>query len=280
MNTVLEGIKKAFMEDNTKALIEFWNDVTTVERVALSEFFKNMPKDVLSNMIDKIRLLNEYIAGDICDMIELQKEIEEISNTPECPEITIMVCDKEYNAKQSADACKSDPSFVKDFLTALLSNYDRNFIDGFVSQMILADPEIGLGVRSAVSQTMKIANEVENEGNKPAENNNEKTETMEKKFEKLYQEFIENLMKNPEEFIAKFSDFKNQFENITKFLFEEYAEVYEKASDARNKILKSKAKSLGAFKTELKESGITEEPIIKHFIIEENRRLNQRLQII
>lgn len=281
MNLAVESIKKAFIEGNIKALIEFWTAMSPDDKCIIMGFLKNVPENVLKPIIDKVKLINEYVAEDIMQMFSVQADLQDMENTESDPDIKIKVNGSELSPQEVINKCQEDPTFVRKFIMVLLKNHDEEFIASFLVQITLINPMVGTIIRNATQATQANIEEMGGLEEDEKASFNEVFEEMfndpEKAIESIMSlPIMQKLKENPEKAMK---EIMTQVDSFIVGVFDKYADVYEKTAEPRKRILKAKAKTLGDFGKDLIANGVPPEAI-GVLVLEEQKRLNKRFQIV
>lgn len=276
---IMEMIKKAFLKEDLKTVNSLWGMMEPSDKIKIQSFIKKMPKDISNVLIKKIKIINEYIAGEIQRMVE-EPEINENED-----EMKMKIKDTEYTIEEIVTKCQEDEEFILDVMNAFVENFDPEKIPEIITRIITLDPSLAAAIQKVLlSVNPKLESEFKESDLKESD--------LKDKIEKL-----NKICASPEDFLNGINDpvirkviYEKIVENIPKILYggnkfiitllKEYETLYLQAEEMRIESVKSKAKVLGEFKKALVANHITDINIHEELLSVELKRLNKRLQII
>jgi len=276
---IMEMIKKAFLKEDLKTVNSLWGMMEPSDKIKIQSFIKKMPKDISNVLIKKIKIINEYIAGEIQRMVE-EPEINENED-----EMKMKIKDTEYTIEEIVTKCQEDEEFILDVMNAFVENFDPEKIPEIITRIITLDPSLAAAIQKVLlSVNPKLESEFKESDLKESD--------LKDKIEKL-----NKIYASPEDFLNGINDpvirkviYEKIVENIPKILYggnkfiitllKEYETLYLQAEEMRIESVKSKAKVLGEFKKALVANHITDINIHEELLSVELKRLNKRLQMI
>lgn len=276
---IMEMIKKAFLKEDLKTVNSLWGMMEPSDKIKIQSFIKKMPKDISNVLIKKIKIINEYIAGEIQRMVE-EPEINENED-----EMKMKIKDTEYTIEEIVTKCQEDEEFILDVMNAFVENFDPEKIPEIITRIITLDPSLAAAIQKVLlSVNPKLESEFKESDLKESD--------LKDKIEKL-----NKICASPEDFLNGINDpvirkiiCEKIVENIPKILYggnkfiitllKEYETLYLQAEEMRIESVKSKAKVLGEFKKALVANHITDINIHEELLSVELKRLNKRLQMI
>ena len=276
---IMEMVKKAFLKEDLKTVNSLWGMMEPSDKIKIQSFIKKMPKDISNVLIKKIKIINEYIAGEIQRMVE-EPEINENED-----EMKMKIKDTEYTIEEIVTKCQEDEEFILDVMNAFVENFDPEKIPEIITRIITLDPSLAAAIQKVLlSVNPKLESEFKESDLKESD--------LKDKIEKL-----NKIYASPEDFLNGINDpvirkviYEKIVENIPKILYggnkfiitllKEYETLYLQAEEMRIESVKSKAKVLGEFKKALVANHITDINIHEELLSVELKRLNKRLQMI
>lgn len=316
---IIETLRNAFTKEDIPTIIKLWVNLEISEKEKFRPFLKILPSEMLDQLIDRIRTLNEYIADDIMVMTFLndeddeseegeneEDENEEDENEEEENEKMeeekmdkLEVEGKEYTAEEIVEKCKEEPSFLKKAVKSAIFKKDQEFITSFMLDIMKKDMTFASSINEAIEEVKEniLKGGIDMPEELPiTEKMKEAAEEIRKKFtspKKAIEEKIEEIFASPEKFVEFLQNPENRekiFKTINNSLSEvclavsyilnTYKDEYIALEKTRYAIVQSKAKVLGVFATTLAEQKDISSIAIDKLLAIELEKMNRRFQLI